>query len=336
MPSAWKSIRHRVEWCLLKALSVIVPCLPRGLIRGIAKGLGFVACHVDRRGRETALQNLELVFGGDRSEKERRRMARRAFQSFAQMVMDQFWSPRLKADTYERYCELVMEDPEAIEQARDRGAIWVTPHYANFEWTALAMGFKGYPFTVVAQEFRNPLLTDIFKANREVSGHQVIPQRRAMVRLLKSLHKGGHAAFLTDLAAPPSKAATVIRCFGRKTCVTALHAILAKRTGLPIVPGMCFPRGDGTYELHGFKPLEISSEATESEIAQACWDVFEPHVRANPEPWLWMYKHWRFLPADTEGVRYPPCAHASKRFEKVEAAAAYAAQRAHEMDGAES
>ena len=36
---------------------------------------------------------------------------------------------------------------------------------------------------------------------------------------------------------------------------------------------------------------------THQQIAQACWNSFEPYVRKNPGPWLWMYKHWRYLPS---------------------------------------
>src|SRR5882724_3714932 len=34
---------------------------------------------------------------------------------------------------------------------------------------------------------------------------------------------------------------------------------------------------------------------THQETAQACWNSFQPYVRKNPAPWLWMYEHWRYL-----------------------------------------
>ena len=138
-----------------------------------------------------------------------------------------------------------------------------------------------------------------------------------MIRLLKALQAGGHAAFLTDLSVKPTKAATVIECFGRKTCVTSLHGMLAKRTGLPVIPGICVPQEDGTYLVHAFSPLDIPKGATEQEIAQQCWSIFEPWIRKQPEPWLWMYKHWRFLPEGAESDSYPDYAQASKAFERV-------------------
>ena len=271
----------------------------------------------DFRGRSTALENLRVVYGDELTEKERRRIAFEAFQNFTRTVIDQFWSPRLTAENYEQYCEIQMDDPEVVEQARETGAIWVTPHYSNFEWIALLMGFRGYEFTIIAQDFKNPLLTKIFQENREVSGHQVIPQQRALIRLLKNLKNRGHAAFLTDLNIRPSKAATVIECLGLKTCVTSLHTELMRRTRLPVIPGIAIPKSDGTYLMRGLKPLEITEEMSDQEIAQACWDAFEPFIRENPAPWLWMYKHWRYLP-EQGGERYPEYGRRSKQFDKLE------------------
>jgi len=55
---------------------------------------------------------------------------------------------------------------------------------------------------------------------------------------------------------------------------------------------------------------------THQQIAQACWDSFEPYVRKNPAPWLWMYKHWRYRPSDAQRP-YPFYANVEPRFDKL-------------------
>jgi len=62
--------------------------------------------------------------------------------------------------------------------------------------------------------------------------------------------------------------------------------------------------------------LENTAGMTHQRIAQACWDSFEPYVRRNPAPWLWMYKHWRYRPANADRP-YPFYAHVSRRFEEI-------------------
>lgn len=327
LADTWKRARHAVEWALLSAAANLIPRLSRRMLLALARGLGTLAWLFDARGRATAQENLRVVFGERFDPAERRRVARDSYAHFARTMLDQFWSRRLTAENYLDHCEIEFHDAAAIEAARDTGAIWVTPHYSNFEWIAFFMGFRGYRFTVVAQDFKNPRLTPIFTANRQGSGHQVIPQQGAMLRLLKNLKSGGHAAFLTDLNVKPSQTAGVIRCFGRKTCVTTLHAQLMRRTGLPVIPGLCVPKTDGGYRMIGFPPLQLSPDATDAEIAQACWDVFEAHIREHPAPWLWMYKHWRYLPVEGDtaagpvSVNYPAYAQASKAFRKLDGGA---------------
>ena len=55
---------------------------------------------------------------------------------------------------------------------------------------------------------------------------------------------------------------------------------------------------------------------THQQIAQACWNSFEPYVRKNPAPWLWMYKHWRYRPANAERP-YPFYAHVYEAFDEI-------------------
>ena len=314
--STWKKLRYKLEWLGLKWLYFSIPLLPRRMAHGLSRGLGTLGFLVDKRGRTTAIENLTLIFGKEKSAEEIRKLAKMSYQSFAQTVVDQFWSRRLTAKNYHRYIDIEAEDMEAVEAARESGAIWVTPHFGNFEWIALFMGFRGYQFTIVAQDFKNPSLTEIYRKNREVSGHKVITQRGAIRGLLSSLKAGGHAAFLTDLTIKPSKPATIIHCFGKMTCVTAIHAELMKRTGRTVIPGICIPRPDGTYLMRGYRPLTFGPEDTDQTIAQACWDVFEEVIREIPHPWLWMYKHWRYIPEGEEDS-YPSYARRNEGFDQV-------------------
>jgi lauroyl/myristoyl acyltransferase len=109
----------------------------------------------------------------------------------------------------------------------------------------------------------------------------------------------------------------VIECFGRKVCVTSIHAELQKRTGLPVIPSICLPLENGRYEMHYFKPIYFSPDDTSESIAQACWDIFEPVIKKNPAPWLWMYKHWRYIPTPEEKDNYPSYATSFHTFEDL-------------------
>jgi Kdo2-lipid IVA lauroyltransferase/acyltransferase len=45
--------------------------------------------------------------------------------------------------------------------------------------------------------------------------------------------------------------------------------------------------------------------------------VFEPVFREYPECWMWMYKHWRYLPPGAREGEYPAYANRSKKFDRL-------------------
>lgn len=311
-----KKIRYFIEVQMVRAAAWVTPRLPRWMLLSLGRALGALASWLDARGRATADANLAAVFP-DLTRADRRRITRASYQNFARTFIDLFWSSRLTKDNWPRHARVEIDDPDAFAAARQSGAIWVTPHYGNFEMVSQCWGFFGLASTVVAQDFKNPGLTGIFRELRAHSGHTMIPQENAMLRLFKTLKRHGHTAMLTDLNIKPGDAAAVIRCFGLETCVTTAHVLLAQRAAVPVFPTVCEPLADGTYRILSHGPLWIRADERPADAAQRVWDVFEAHIRARPEWWMWMYKHWRYLPGQEGDRAYPPYANASGAFRRL-------------------
>ncbi len=312
MPAAWdtlplaRRVRYRLEFAGLWLVSRLVPLLPFALVRRLAAGLGSLVFLADGHGRRVALANLDAVFGSGKSPAEKRRIARASYAQFARTMLELFWARNLTAENYTRYCRM-----EGWEQARDlnrrhHGGIFVCLHYGNFEWLSLAGAYERLPGCIVTQEFKNPLLGPVFDRLRASSGHRIIQRKGAMLATLKHLKAGGNIGVLIDLNVHPRQPSVVIDSCGLRCLVTKLHAILQKRTGHPVIPIESVPLPDGTYRTIAHDPLHFPEDASEQQIAQACWDFFEPRVRRQPEAWLWAYKHWRYRPTvESPGSSYP-------------------------------
>ena len=312
MKRTWKPLRYRVEYCVLQLAARVIARLPRIFVLLLARVGSAIASVLDREGRRVALANLDLAFGDRLSRAEKRRIVRLSYRHFAQTMLDLMWSSRLSADNFRRYIEL----EKFPDLDPGQGAIVVCYHYSNFEWLSLACGFIGQTGTILAQEFKNSLLDPIFRRWREQSGHSFIGRTGGIIRLYKVLRRGGKTAMLVDLTVPAGNSAVAINCFGLWTSATAAHAWLHQRSGAALIPAHCEPLPRGRYRVIFHPRIQLGPDASVRQIAQACWDSFEPVVRANPSPWLWMYKHWRYRPLKTDR-EYPFYASPHHKFEPM-------------------
>lgn len=316
--SPWKRFRYRLEEFGCRTLAALIPRLPRRALVAFADGAGALAFRIDGRGRRVALENLTCVFGSRFTPPEREEIARRSYQNFARTMLDLFWAARLGADNWHDWLKVEGFDELRERLTRERrGAVLMCVHQGDWEWGSLAFGFLGLPTTIVAENFKNPLLTAIFTARRQHSGHTIIAQESSLLRMLKVVKRGGPTGMLIDLNLRPDQAATVIDAHGGlKMCAPLLHAVLAQRAGALLVPVETQPHPGGTCRIIAHAPIELPPGANVREIAQRCWDAFEPIVHARPEEYLWAYKHFRYRPRDA-ARDYPAYANESGKFEKL-------------------
>ena len=316
MRSRWKRFRYWLEWLGLLLATKVIPLFSRRVCYQIAQAVGLLLSFIDRQRYQVALNNLEVALGDRYSPRERRKIVRESFQHFGRTMVDLLWSPRLTQENFSQYIELENFEETARDTGPERSLMIACYHYSNFEWLSLACGFLDLKGTIISQEFKNASLDPIFKKLREQSGHELVPRERGVMRLYKVLRRKGRTALLVDLTVPATQGAVAVKCFGLETSVTSAHAWLHERTGVPIVPAHTEPLPNGRYRLVFHPKIKNTAGMTHHQIAQACWNSFEPYVCKNPAPWLWMYKHWRYRPAHPDRP-YPFYANFYRPFENM-------------------
>lgn len=316
----WKSFRYHLEEIACRSLGSLIPKFSRAALVRFAHAIGRLAFRLDRRGRTVALANLECVFGSRFTEAERAEIACRSYQNFALTMLGLFWAARLTPENFREWIE-----PEGFEVLRDqlaaskRGAVFLCIHQGNWEWASLVCGFLGFGNVVVAENFKNPRLTEIFKRLREHSGQTLIAQDNSLLRLLKVAKRGGATGMLIDLNLRPDQASTAMETFkpnGLLMCVPLLHAVLAERAGALLVPVETVPLSDGRCRVIAHPAIELPEGATIAEICERCWMALEPVIHARPHEYLWAYKHFRYRPKNAPRP-YPGYSNESGKFEKL-------------------
>ena len=321
--STWKSFRYRLEEIGCRILAEVIPRLPRPVCYALARFLGTLGYYLDRRGRKVALENLRCVFAEEHSENELRRIARESYVSFARAMLDLFWSARITKENYAKYVDLDSLLPYVqLNRESGRGVVFMCVHQGNWEWASLGGGLIGLSNVTVTANFKNPRLTELFRELREKSGQVMVGQDGSLLRMLRAIQRGGTTGLLIDLNVLPGRMATVLEVFRNRAgeplllCAPVLHVMLAERLGALLVPAETRLLPDGRWAVITHPPVEYAEGASMHEVAQRCWDAFEPILRARPADYLWAYKHFRFLPSEASRA-YPGYANRSKAFEKL-------------------
>jgi lauroyl/myristoyl acyltransferase len=310
-------LRDWLEYAGLTAAAWLVRQLDFSTLRPLADFIGSIVYWCDPRGRRTALQNIESAFPGKFSPTRKRWMARGSYRTFARTMLELFWAPNMTEEFVREHVVFEGWERDTCRANPEKSAIYCCMHFSNFEWLSLVGAYSITRGPVIAQNFRNKFLGPIFNQLRASTGNTVIPQERAMIKMLKHLKSGGKFGMLVDLNIDPREGSVPIKTFGGLVAsVTPAHVALAQRTGAAIVPVECRPLPDGRYRVIHHTPIECPPDANPAPLVQQCWDALEPGILVHPECWLWPYKHWRYKPRENN-ARYPAYANFSTRFDML-------------------
>jgi lauroyl/myristoyl acyltransferase len=310
-------LRDWLESAGLSAAAWLVAQLEFKTLRPLADLIGSIVYFFDPRGCRTALQNIEAAFPGKFSPRRKCWIARGSYRTFARTMLELLWAPKLTEEFVHNHIVFEGWEHDTYRNNPKRSAIYCCMHFSNFEWLSLVGAYSITRGPVIAQKFKNPFLSPVFNHLRASTGNTVIPQERAMIKMLKHLKSGGKFGILIDLNIDPREGSVPITTFGGLIAsVTPAHVALAQRTGAAIVPVECRPLPDGRYRVIHHHPIECPPDAAPGPLVQKCWEALESGIHAHPECWLWPYKHWRFKPRENN-ARYPAYANCSKRFDEL-------------------
>lgn len=181
-------------------------------------------------------------------------------------------------------------------------ALVLTAHVGNWELLAVAHRLTGYPLAVVVRPLDSPWLNALAARLRRRSGAQLIDKRGALKPVLRALAGGRMVGILLDQNAA-RREAVFVPFFGRAASTSKSLALMALRTGSPVVPIFIRREAAGGHCVTILPGLPVPARADEGamiELTRRCTATIEAAIRATPEQWLWVHDRWRTRPA--EGV----------------------------------
>lgn len=288
------SLRHSLEYRLVQFVRALAGGLPEPLSRAMGTAIGLFFYAIDAGHRRLAIDQLAAAFP-TRSRRECRAIARRTFGHFGRLVVAVLRTSTMTPDEIMARVEVEGDDRVRAGLAGGRGVIIFVGHFGFWELHGIVHGIILPSLAVLARPLDNPRLDALLERMRRATGNTVIHRQGALRKVLRALEANQAVAIPIDQHIQGANAVTV-DFFERPASTTSALAMLALRTGAPVIPAFALPLPGGRYRMIYEHPVELpppGSPDPVKELTQRCSDVLEMYVRRHPHLWLWMHRRWR-------------------------------------------
>ena len=295
-----RSLAARLSYGMALILYALLNSLPHRLALRLGAVGGRLICTIDGRHRRLVREQLHTAFPDWPIEKVRR-MAWQCYEHFGRSAAE--FARLGRADRTTILDGVTVEGREHLDRAlaRKRGVLFLTAHLGNWELMAIVCTLLGYRLYPVARPLDNPWLNGLVDRIRSRHGSTVISKKdeSAPRDLIQALRDGDCVGILLDQNMS-TRNGVFVTFFGRPACTAKGLALIARRTGAPVVPAFIVREEDGRHHIKILPPVEFShgQNVQEDVITNTarCTAVIERMVRRYPDQWLWMHRRWKTQP----------------------------------------
>jgi phosphatidylinositol dimannoside acyltransferase len=260
----------------------IAPLLPGAPARALAEIGGAAAYALGAAARRGVAANLAVVLGRHDPDLVALR-AREAFRTQAANYLDLVGLSRLSLDEIEQ--RVVLEGWQHLESALSggRGAILAAVHLGNVDLVAQLACARGLSVTFPIEPIEPRELLALVTGLRSAHGLELVPTDRGALRaIVRALRAGGLVGLAIDRDVQGSGQPTPL--FGRSARLSHAPAVLALRTGAPIVPAGTHRLGAGRYAARLGPPIAPTGTAADLMARVVPW--LERAIRETPGQWV--------------------------------------------------
>lgn len=289
-----KKLKWFIEYFFYRLGVILLSSLPVSLSLGVGRAVGLLGYLLDSSHKRIALGNLRRASIG-KDEEERKAIMRRNYKNFG-MNFAEFIRLREMAQSWVKF-----EGVENVYKAKSmgKGIFFLSGHFGNWELEAAAHAIRFGKAYVIAKDVKNTYVDRHVKAQRNSCNLEVIKPRRSIYRILRILRAKGDIGILLDQDTS-HREGVFVDFFGQKACTQSALAIIALKTGVPVVPGFIRRNADGTHTLRYLPPIILDNTGDRKtaivEYTQLFTSIIESQIRDHPDQWLWVHRRWKTRP----------------------------------------
>ena len=270
-------------------------CVPLPIRKLFFKSLLILFYHASAKHRLIVLHNLRCAFP-EKDMEELTRIAKGVYRNLAITAAEFFDLPSITKENLHEWVEL--EGLEHFEAgiAQGKGLLTIIAHFGNWELMPVTGPLFLKSSYIVYRPLDSPVLDNIVEHVRTINGNVMVPKGGSGKRIMTLLKENQCIGILSDQNVS-AREGVFVDFFGRPACTGAGLAVLALRSGAPVLPMFMARQKSGKYKFI-LKPLvEISRtgdyEADLLENTQRFTKVVEDIVREYPDQWFWIHQRWK-------------------------------------------
>jgi len=276
--------------------------LPYGFVRLSTVVLTTIGFWCTIRQRKIAEESMNIAFGDEKSQKEKKRIIKQCFKNFGSGMTELLYYLSHPREVEKK---VVFEGLQHLDNAlaENRGVIAVSAHFGNFPLMMLVCALKGYKTSTIIRPARDEELSVYLEKRRTAVGLKTIyanPRRECVSNSLKELRDNG-LLFIPIDQNFGSGGGVYVNFFGQKAATATGPAVFAMRTGAAILPMFIVRQQDNTHKIIIEPPVPLVKRNDERETVAATMtkitELIEQYIRRYPHEWAWMHRRWKSRPS---------------------------------------
>ena len=271
----------------------LLSLLPMWMLFGLSDGLAFLLYTGIRYRRAVVTANLRHAFP-EKTEAERRRIARRFYRNFTDNFIETIKLLSASPEWLEKH--FVLDNPELLDYFYDQGRKLQLHmgHCFNWEIANLVMPKRTrYTFLVTYMPLTNKNFERMFLRLRARTGTVLLPATRMSRAIIPYRNQQYMLVLVADQAPGGPDNTYWMNFFGQPTAFIRGPERGARIADIPVVFARMYKPRRGYYRAELITIAEHPAELPEGEVTRRYRTLLEDAIRRQPGGWLWSHKRWK-------------------------------------------
>jgi KDO2-lipid IV(A) lauroyltransferase len=282
---------------LLLSSVPVLRVLPQKTIVLTARVVGTVAFYLIKKYRNRMVNNLSLVFDGEKDPEGIEKLAKDVFFNLILTPLEMVYA---YIHPFEKLLlKIEIRGKEYLESAlaQGKGVIALGSHLGPFTLVGARLSLEGYPFNLIINEGNFPKVWKRLGDRQRRLGQNPLPLKPVTSSIKKSLNCLRRNEILYIIADERQRRGGIpVPFFGQTAYTAPGPAIFSLKTGAPILPVFVVREKGIPRTLFIGSPIEIERTCDEKKDIELLTAKFtkaiEDIVKQYPSQWPWLNRRW--------------------------------------------